>query len=456
MTLRWTALLICLPLAVASCITNSSSTAQLQALLQEGGEGYKLELCRNQIYSLTDVLSYTAAGQEISTEKYPKDESRATLKVAGFNVTCAVKATANGLDGIALRNVQIDGNRGNEPIYTAPQANIEFGGMNSGQLIEYVRSYDPRGWSCMHIAEGPFTCRGATIQYNDIGPCGSEAFQQWADGISLSCQESLVQGNTIVDATDGGIVIFGAPDSVIRDNLIHVKTRTLLGGINMVDVLPWRPEGNFSNVLVENNHISGGFATDIGNDTMGMNNASAIIKIGIGIGPQVWWSDGRYGRNQTTGATIQGNQFSGAFAFAMAISGARDDVIRDNSFVGNVSFIGSYGPNCTVGGETPNSPVPLLEDPSLTTNLDISVPSPASSILSMAPGSGAFQTGRALGLTCFMPPASDSVSWPYGGGQVNAQPTKSGGAGLLIQPTLFGLCFTVAVAVLFTSVGGRL
>jgi hypothetical protein len=70
-------------------------------------------------------------------------------------------------------------------------------------------------------AEGPFACSNTTIQYNDIGPCGSQSFQQvcpsemlrasgaeglrqWADGISLSCSSSLVQHNTIVDATDGG------------------------------------------------------------------------------------------------------------------------------------------------------------------------------------------------------------------------------------------------------------
>lgn len=33
-------------------------------------------------------------------------------------------------------------------------ANIEMGGSNSGQLIEYVHSHHPRSWSCLHIAEG--------------------------------------------------------------------------------------------------------------------------------------------------------------------------------------------------------------------------------------------------------------------------------------------------------------
>lgn len=53
----------------------------------------------------------------------------------------------------------------------------------------------------------------------------------------------------------------------------------MLGGINrmlfilltapadvllVVDVLPWRPEGNYSHTLVENNLIYGGFATEVG------------------------------------------------------------------------------------------------------------------------------------------------------------------------------------------------
>ena len=88
-----------------------------------------------------------------------------------------------------------------------------------------------------------------------------------------------------------GIVIFGSPNSTIRNNNIHVKTvcgqrvgcgklissesywaastvshlpsvaRFLL--IVVVDPVPWPPEGNFSHVIVEGNTISGGFATDV-------------------------------------------------------------------------------------------------------------------------------------------------------------------------------------------------
>jgi hypothetical protein len=54
-----------------------------------------------------------------------------------------------------------------------------------------------------------------------------------------------------------------------------------LGGINMVDILPWM--GNFDGVVVQNNIILGGFATDGMEATqkLGSNANSAIIKYGV-------------------------------------------------------------------------------------------------------------------------------------------------------------------------------
>ncbi|WRT67893.1 uncharacterized protein IL334_004867 [Kwoniella shivajii] len=403
-------------LVSAACTSNTTDTAGLQQLIQAGGEGYKLQLCAGQIYEISEQLNYTALNQEISTEGYPIDDTRATLKMVGFNKTTSVQAQDAGLSGAKLMNIQINGNRlESEDIYTAGGGNIEFGGQNQNQIIEHVRSYDPRGWSCLHLAEGTFNCLNITVQNNDIGPCGRDYFQNWADGISLSCADSLVQNNVIVDATDGGIVVFGAPSSVIRNNTISVQTRTMLGGINMVDVLPWLPEGNFSNTLVEGNTIHGGFATDMGNATFGSNNASAIIKIGIAVGPDVWFSDGRYGTNQSTGATIKDNVLSGALAYGMGVSSAKSFIISNNSFTGNTSFIGTYGPNCTTGTKTPHEPVALLLEPSSVTDLTLTLPENSQF---------QFVNGTALGLTCLMPPSGDF--WPYGDGFNSGAATSSG------------------------------
>ncbi|WVQ83024.1 hypothetical protein IAT38_005162 [Cryptococcus sp. DSM 104549] len=402
----------------AACTDNSTDTAALQKLLTSGGAGYKLSLCPSKIYSLTDVLNYTAANQEISTEGYPTDATRATLLIAGFNVTTAVSASKQGQDGAALRNVQINGNRKTtENIYKGGGGNIEFGGANKNQLIEYVKTYDPRGWSCMHISEGQLNCYNATIQNNDIGPCGTDLFQNWADGISLSCSASTVQNNQITDATDGGIVIFGAPYSTVRNNVIKAKTRVMIGGINLVDVKPWTPIGNYSRTVVDSNTIYGGFATAMGNDTLGPNQYKALIKMGIALGPDAWFSDLRFGKNQSFGGTIQNNRFTGAFAYGMAVTSAKDFLVQNNTFFGNTSFIGTYGPNCTTGDKTPNPTVPLLAEPSSLTNATITVPdsSPYQ-----------FVNGTAIGLTCMVPPAASENAWPYGGGLVNSASSAGG------------------------------
>jgi hypothetical protein len=55
----------------------------------------------------------------------------------------------------------------------------------------------------------------------------------------------------VQDATDGGIVIFGAPGSSVKNNTIVAKTRTLLGGINLVDYAPMN--GNYTGTTVTGN-----------------------------------------------------------------------------------------------------------------------------------------------------------------------------------------------------------
>ena len=78
-------------------------------------------------------------------------------------------------------------------------------------------------------------------------------------------------------------------------NEASLSQATCLGGINMVDYLPWRKcdlfllrslaypvvkEGNYTNTLVRDNFIYGGFASSDPNPSMpkGVNNEDAIIK----------------------------------------------------------------------------------------------------------------------------------------------------------------------------------
>jgi parallel beta-helix repeat protein len=290
-------------------------------------------------------------------------------------------------------------------------ANIEMGGGNSDQLIEFVRSHDPRGWSCLHIAEGPFTCNGAIVQNNDIGPCGSDAFQQWADGISVSCLNATVRNNMIQDPTDGGIVVFGSPGTQVYNNTIWVLNSTLLGGINMVDYLPW--SGNFTGTVVHDNTILGGYATSSQEeDGKGINYGDAIIKIGIAVGPKTWFGD-EYGNNDSINGLVENNRFSGAFSYGIAVSSANNFTIQGNVMFGNTSFIGARGPNCSTTDVVP-TPGPFIVDLNSTTSSSLQ-----SSFVPIDDGDA---------LTCVLPPNGGDF-WPYGLTPSNSSFSNSGSHG---------------------------
>jgi len=224
--------------------------------------------------------------------KQPLSMARAQIAVVSSCATCRSVPFFSPPQALIL--AQINGTRSGAPPLNGG-ANIEMGGPNSDQLIEYVHSFDPRSWSCLHVAEGSLNCNNATVQNNDIGPAGSDLFQQWADGISVACANSLIRNNMINNPTDGGIVLFGAPGTRVENNTIWVETvspkmfipfwlpdpeiqNTLLGGINMVDVAPWN--GDYKGVVVTNNSIAGGFASQAaqGSATLGTNNDDVVIK----------------------------------------------------------------------------------------------------------------------------------------------------------------------------------
>src|SRR5262249_32485762 len=159
-------------------------------------------------------------------------------------------------------------------------------------------SFEPRGWSAMHVYRGnpSNSCRGAWIHNNRIGPSGDgdpPVANQWADGISRGCFRSLVGNNTIVDPTDGRRVVFGAPGATVRNNTIRAATRSLLGGINMVDYTP--TSGDYTGTIVENNTVDA---------------SGALIRVGIAMGPRVWFDCSITQVNR--GGTVRSNTLTGS------------------------------------------------------------------------------------------------------------------------------------------------
>ena len=120
-------------------------------------------------------------------------------------------------------------------------------------------------------------------------------------------------------------------------------------------------------------------------------------RIGIAIGPRTWFGD-RYGSSVSTSGTVLNNKLTGAFGFAIAMSSATNFTVQGNTLVGNTSFIGSRGPNCSSSDTTPTPAAFVLDSTVTSSNVQSD-----------------FQTiSDADSLTCIMPPDGGDY-WPYGG-----------------------------------------
>ena len=306
------------------CLSGGDETT-INQRLAAGGTGAQVALCAGARFALKAPVVYTAARQSIFTEGYPNGDTRATLTVTGAEQTAAIFGNCGTCNDISLRNVQVDGSRPRLGRKDPGAALIEFGGPTRGQWVDRVHAYEPRAWSALHVIEGNLNCANARITNNDIGPSGNYDNFEWADGISMACTNSLVENNTITDATDGAIVLFGAPGTRVSNNLIRAQNRVMLGGVNLVD---WGPfSGNNVNTTVIGNTI----------DARG-----ALIKVGVAIGPGVW---GENTKDRIRGARVLNNIFRGAnMGYGIAASGATDITVQGN--VAQATFGGRFSETC--------------------------------------------------------------------------------------------------------------
>ncbi len=293
---------------IPDCIPSGDNTSIQNALT---GPGSKAVLCPNAVFELSDAVHFTHDNQEIYTQGSPRDDSRALLRVVGKGLATAVSAESS--DYVVLRNVIIDGNR--PQLGFAEGALINFGrgveGRDAeGHLVEWVKAYEPRGWTIIYLG-GP--CRGAVARNNEVGPAGRAEFLV-ADGISLECHDAVVENNTIIDATDGGIVIFQSPGALIANNTIRAETRIMIYGISMEDY--WPLEGDFTGTRVTGNIIDA---------------AGAMIRSGIGMGPHADCVPDGEANLRSRGAIVTGNTLMGDYmAYGFVIGGVEDWTVTGN------------------------------------------------------------------------------------------------------------------------------
>jgi parallel beta-helix repeat protein len=130
----------------------------------------------------------------------------------------------------------------------------------------------------------------------------------------VDCKNAVVENNTIIDATDGGIVIFQSPGSLIANNIIRAESRIMFYGISMEDY--WPTDGDFTGTRVIGNII----------DADG-----AMIREGIGMGPLTGCADAAENPLRSRGAIVTGNTLMGAhMAYGFVVGGVEDWTVTGN------------------------------------------------------------------------------------------------------------------------------
>ncbi len=341
------------PCNVVDVNGNGPDDDDVQALLCAGADAV---LCRSTVYAVDGIdaldaaacgagLHFVAPGQKIYTEGYPTGSQRAVLRLA--DATTATVLQGNGIDGVSLAYVEIDGSRPTLSWLEGGDALVSLTGI--GVTVSYSFLHDPRGWSTLHLTEGAnLRCSGAVIHDNVLGPAGCDkqghgctasdplyatsGKGSWADGLSLSCKNAVVYANTINDATDGAIVMFGAPGSHVYGNHVNATSRHLFGGVNMVDPGPYSFDAGT---------YGGGDYTGDEVDQNDIHASGARIDVGIAQGPLVWSSwCGQALFNR--GANVHDNTVDGLdFGYGFVVDGVAGWTAQNNTSTATHSDGGS-------------------------------------------------------------------------------------------------------------------
>jgi hypothetical protein len=332
--------------------------ADLQAVLDTGDD---LVLKPGCVYEITETLRYKKIGQKIYTENAELPGQYATLKIVDKDLMMLINA--GGVKGAVLEHVTLDGNRYSMSVVPKPKiggggqpALVHFGGDNGDdQIVRECVFMSTRTWSTLKMHEGASNLLtennlffGAGVDPRGNGRDLNEVPFGWGDAISCAARDSLIRNNLIIDPTDVGVVLYGAPGTVVEDNAIATISRESLGGINLVDGLDYyaiddeKTLFDYRGVKVRNNYI----------DAYG-----ARIHMHLPVGCVPWvphWRGKILKGGEVTGNTIAG----GAAAYGMVAHGIVDWKITGNISTASYSGLAEFGDH----KNPPDAPAPFIFD----------------------------------------------------------------------------------------------
>ena len=329
----------------------------MQAILDRGDD---LALQKSAVYPISQPLKYKKPGQKIFTAGATNLSDYATLLLVNSDAVQVLNAS--GVPGATLERVIVDGNRyrlsaPHKMPRTPQDPMMAFGGKGAeGQIIRNNFFKNTRCWSTMQIREGGNHILvennivfGAGVDPRGNGREAHEVPFSWSDGFSCAAENTTIRNNLIIDPTDVGIVLYGAPGSRAEGNVIASVSRESLGGINMVDPLPpYLVKGSTNRFDYQGDVVRDNFIDALG----------ARIHIGLPMGGPIWGPKSL--GTVLVGAEIHGNTMAGdAAAYGFVLNGVDQFNVHDNRSIATYSGIGEG----VKANKPPDEPGPFLFDP---------------------------------------------------------------------------------------------
>jgi Domain of unknown function (DUF4214) len=328
--------------------------AQLQAVLYSAGAGTAVYLTQQSVVYLTESL-VIPAGVTLATYGLPTPHQHAKMarliRASAFAAPMVeINRENNPNPSGILKNIWVDGQRSKSSRYVYGAINIEIYGGN-GAAVEENFIGNSLGWSNVHSygsVDGRLCARN-TIANNLITAYPSLHFGgEYTDGLSIGCENTLVKGNQIVDATDVGIVVFTAAPATQKS--IVTGNTVVSAGNSAFGALAFDPL--FSPAYPVNPNFTG--ASLSGNSVWSSPNTHFVI--GLAVGSRPWFGtqtriNGVLGTgNIGYGASAMNNTTAGVrtyFGEGITISGMDSATVQNNTF--SARPIPQSWTNCPIG-----------------------------------------------------------------------------------------------------------
>ena len=223
--------------------------------------------------------------------------------------------------GSRLHGVWVDGRR-SAVGFIQPAMNVQtFGGDNV--VVDDNRFSEPAGWTnfqALGTFEG-WRCGSEWVRRNLITAYVPSHAGGWADGLSIACENTTVEANTIIDATDVSIVVFRAHPavqrSVVRWNTALNAGNSAYGGFVADGLTGVGAVQNFAETTFDGNQIWA--------------NLSQHVDIVLSVGTRAWFgnassigSGAAFVNNTTAGQAVRTNT-------GIAVSGMLNAYVQANT-----------------------------------------------------------------------------------------------------------------------------